>query len=91
MASRIRNNQTHTFHFTILLLLFLVGFIAFARINGNPREQILITILMGITYVVWGLFHHYFEHNLNWKVVIEYISIACIGVLTLWLLLSLNL
>ncbi len=46
-------------------------------------QQQLIQALLAITiiYVGWGIFHHYQEHDLSTKIVIEYILIAGIAMM----------
>ena len=67
----------------------LTGFFSFVKTSGSPQNQIQIGILMGIAYVVWGLLHHWNDQDLNWKVVIEYIAIAALGVIFLSILIGL--
>lgn len=76
----------HVFQFAILFLLITTGFFSFVRCFGDSIKQLQIVILTGIAYAFWGIFHHYYERDLNWKIVIEYCSIALLGISILWAL-----
>ena len=66
----------------------MTGFFAFTRLTGNPGEQIKITLMTGLAYAIWGCFHHLYDQDLTWKVVVEYVSLALLGSVLLWLLLT---
>lgn len=77
----------HTAQYIILLLLICTGIASLARLTGEPLKQTQILILIGLTYALWGVFHHIYDHDLNWKIVVEYSSVAVIGITMLWTLL----
>jgi len=43
--------------------------------------QLAIIISMGVSYVVWGIIHHYDHRDLHIKIIAEYILIALLAVL----------
>lgn len=78
----------HNLQFLILLLLVATGFVSFVRSTGNPQEQMQIGLITASAYGLWGIFHHYYDRNLNWKIVVEYGAISLFGSAVLWTLLS---
>ena len=66
----------------------MTGFFAFTRLTGNPGEQIKIALMTAVAYAIWGCFHHLYDQDLTWKVVVEYVSLALLGSVLLWLLLT---
>ena len=82
-----QHKHHHIFQYSILFLLLITGFFAFTRLTGHRHEQIKIATLTGLAYAVWGCFHHLYDQDLSWKVMIEYVSLALLGSVLLWLLL----
>lgn len=37
-------------------------------------------IILGISYVVWGVFHHWRRGDLHPKIVLEYVGLAILGI-----------
>lgn len=83
-----RRLHHHTFEFSILLLLLVTGFFAYNYSYGQPKEQLQIGLVTACAYVLWGVFHHIGEGDLNWKIVVEYTGLAFLAVAMLWILLS---
>ena len=68
--------KTHfVYHFSLASILAL-GFFAFILTPDRKLEVALITFA---SYVIWGLVHHYINHDLMPKIVIEYILIGLLG------------
>lgn len=83
-----RRLHHHAFEFTILFLLLTTGFFAFNYSFGQPAAQFQVGLVTASSYVVWGVFHHTCDGDLNWKIVIEYAGVAFLIVAMLWILLS---
>jgi uncharacterized membrane protein YfcA len=89
LSSHYQRQHHHIFQFTLLFLLIATGFFSFVKCFGDSMKQVQIVTLTGVAYAFWGIFHHYYERNLNWKIVIEYCSIALLGISILWALIFL--
>ncbi|OGG07089.1 hypothetical protein A2872_02730 [Candidatus Gottesmanbacteria bacterium RIFCSPHIGHO2_01_FULL_42_12] len=50
-------------------------------------RQLIITVILGFSYVFWGIFHHLHTGTLKLPVVLEYISISALVVFILALFL----
>lgn len=83
-----RHKHHHNLQFVILLLLVATGFCSFVRSSGDPAQQMQIGLITAVAYGLWGIFHHYYDRNLNWKIVVEYGAISLFGSAVLWTLLS---
>lgn len=77
----------HGSHYTVLLLMIATGFFSFLKLTGEPVRQMQVVAVTGLAYVTWGIFHHLSARDLNWKVVVEYSSIAFLAIGLLWVLL----
>jgi len=73
-------------HYLSLLAILSIGFGLFWIFNFNRQIQIMITVGLGITYVVWGVVHHLFRKEFHWRILWEYVvvaTLACVVVIFL--------
>ena len=68
-------------HYLALLGIFVAGLLAFVIFNYDSPFRIAVIISIGISYVVWGIVHHYLNKDLYLEVVLEYIAIAILGMI----------
>jgi hypothetical protein len=64
------------------------GFCSFLHASGSQYQQMQVGMVTGLAYIFWGVFHHLYDHDLNWKIVVEYVAIGFLGTSILWLLLN---
>ena len=74
--------KTHFWHYLILVLLIGLGVICFIY-HPDKIVKFQISLLMALTYIFWGIFHHLWEKNLNLKIVIEYTLIGLLSIILL--------
>lgn len=55
---------------------------------SNRQIQMIMVVLAAFIYVIWGLLHHFLNHDLKTKIVIEYILIAGLGISAVFFLLK---
>lgn len=85
MFDRLRK---HIGYYISLILILIFGFLL-AYINSPNRIfQTGIIIMTTFFYVLWGLLHHLLNHDLNMKIVIEYILIGSFGLTIIFFLLK---
>lgn len=75
-------------HYLSLLAILSIGFGLFWIFNFNRHIQIMITIGLGITYIIWGVLHHAIKKEIYWRIIWEYIvvsTLACLFVIFLLL------
>ncbi|HCM37555.1 MAG: hypothetical protein UV61_C0002G0106 [Candidatus Gottesmanbacteria bacterium GW2011_GWB1_43_11] len=88
LSHRHYHYHHHDLQFFILLLLMTIGFVSFAKSMGQSGKQLQIIVITGLAYAFWGIFHHLYDRDLNWKIVVEYVAIAGLGVSLVWTLLT---
>ncbi len=74
----------HIFHYLILLILISGGLTAFLSSRNYPLIQLLVGIVTSLSYVVWGIVHHFVDRDLSLKIVIEYLAVALFAIIVLW-------
>lgn len=68
-------------HYIGLVLLLVVGIFGVTFFSGNRDVQLVIVWLMGGGYLLWGVLHHLVHNDFHFKVFVEYLLVAAIGVL----------
>ncbi len=68
-------------------MLATVVFVA-TLFPGNKQIQMMLVVFGAFVYVLWGIVHHYINHNLKTKIVIEYILIGGLGISAIFFLLK---
>lgn len=71
-------------HYIPLLGILFAGLFGFFFFSYDKIFQIFIISAMGIAYVVWGLIHHYIHEELHLSIVIEYVSVALLGIIAVY-------
>ena len=62
-----------------LSLILVLGFLAVAYLS-LPGYRLWLAAAMGLTYFIWGLWLHLKDKTLHWSIVLEYLSLALLGV-----------
>ena len=76
------------YYISLIVILFLGFWLTYS--NPDRSFQIGVVIVTTFFYVIWGIMHHLLNHNLNTKIVIEYILIGAFGLAVIFFLLSVN-
>ena len=85
-----RHRHYHIFQYLLLFLLLTISFFAFMKSLGIPQKQFQVGIVTAMMYVTWGVAHHLYDRDLNWKIVLEYLAVSLLGLAVLWTILSLT-
>ncbi|MFH1561327.1 MAG: hypothetical protein ABID04_01975 [Patescibacteria group bacterium] len=72
--------KQYPFDFFILGLVFVLALLGFFLFSYNQFLQEMIVLLTGVSYFLWGIFHHWQEGDLCAKIVLEYLFLAVLGV-----------
>lgn len=67
------------YYFSLLAILFL-GLIVTLLAAPNIKFQSIIIVITVVFYVVWGILHHFVNHELTTKIVVEYVLIGTFGI-----------
>ncbi len=78
----------HILYYISLTAIFALGAFLIYSVSSNKQLQMLIFVLMAFFYVVWGVLHHFINHEITSKIVVEYILIATLGVAIMFFLLK---
>ena len=79
--------KTRLFHYFVLAVILLGGIFMFFSSQGNTGIQLIVGTITAISYILWGIIHHLINHDLNVKIVIEYILIGVFGLTIIFFLL----
>ena len=80
----------HSGYYLSLIAILTLGFLLAYTNHSNRSFQIGVVIATTFFYVLWGIIHHLLNHDLNAKIVIEYILIGAFGLTVIFFLLSVN-
>lgn len=72
----------HIPHYIVLALIFVAIIISRLAFTFDQNLLIQSLFIIAFIYVAWGIVHHFLEHDLTFKIVIEYILIAAIAMLS---------
>jgi len=78
--------KKHPIDFACLAAVFLVGLVAFFFFSHLPEIQKIIVVFTGLGYFLWGIFHHWQEGDLSFKVIVEYLMLTILGILAVFFL-----
>jgi len=71
----------HFWYYFALICVEISGLFAIVYFAYDKYLQMLVVSAMALFYVVWAVLHHQLHHDLQRKIVIEYILIGILGVL----------
>jgi hypothetical protein len=84
----IEKLRKHVGYYTSLIAILSLGLILIFLTRANTLMQSLAILLTVVFYICWGLLHHLINHELNLRIVIEYILIGTLGISILFFMLT---
>lgn len=69
----------HFYHYLSLVLIVLIGLALLMFFSYNVAVSIAVLVGLAAAYVAWGVIHHSSRNDLYLSVILEYIVIACFG------------
>lgn len=69
----------HLTHYMSLIAILGVGLLGLLYFPHSSYFQIAVAVALSAGYVTWGIVHHYIHRDLHLSVVIEYVVVACLG------------
>lgn len=76
-----RDFAHHPIHYFTLVCILAIGLWGLFWFDYYQPLQLAIVISMSISYVVWGIVHHWLHRDLHVKIVCEYALMALLSVL----------
>jgi hypothetical protein len=71
-----------------LLTILSFGLLAFVYLGFDRQLQMAVIAVVSVFYVLWGAYHHLSKGDFHFKVLVEYLAIAFLGVVFIFTLLS---
>ncbi len=72
-------SRKHLYHYLSLVLIVLAGLALLVFFSNNVAVSIAVLVGLAASYVAWGIIHHSSRKDLYLSVILEYIVIACFG------------
>jgi EamA domain-containing membrane protein RarD len=74
----------HLQHYLPLMGILGAGIIGFYIFSYDRLFQFFIAIAVSLSYVTWGLVHHYIHQDFHLSVLIEYLVIAILALVVIF-------
>ena len=72
--------HSHIGYYISLVVIFVFVFLLVSLFSPNKQMQMAVIMLTALSYCAWGILHHFINHDLHAKIVVEYILIGIVGV-----------
>ena len=73
--------KKHHLYYFFLVLVLISGFISLMGSSHNKPLQMIIVSTTALFYAILGIMHHFADHDLSIKIVVEYMLISTLGVM----------
>ena len=77
----------HLSHYMALFGILLAGFAGLILFSYDKNFQVAVALALSLSYVAWGLAHHYLHKDLHLETFIEYLVVAALGFVIIFSLL----
>jgi hypothetical protein len=71
--------KNHFGYYLSLVAILLLGIVLVVLTSPNIKMQGLVFSLTVFFYVLWGILHHFINHELSTRIMIEYVLIGALG------------
>jgi hypothetical protein len=75
----MKSFKKHIPHYISLFAIFFAGVLGFYLFSYDKSFQIGIAIALAASYVSWGIIHHVIHKDIYLSVILEYVSVAILG------------
>lgn len=69
-------DRTHILHYSIIFGVLFVGIVSIGVFPVDRSVQLLIGSTLALFYFCYSVLHHYLEHDLTIKIMVEYALVA---------------
>ena len=69
----------HVPHYISLIGIFVFGLIGFYLFPYDRQFLIGLTVALSLSYLSWGIIHHFIHGELCMAIILEYLTIAILG------------
>jgi hypothetical protein len=71
----------HIFHYLPLIAILTIGLVGLIVFSYDRAFQFVIMTALSTAYITWGIIHHYIHDDLHFSIVLEYLTIAVLGMI----------
>lgn len=79
--------KEHILYYLLQLVVVGTGIIGITRIAGRTAQSLTL-VITSMVYLLIALIHHYLNHDLTLKIVVEYLLIGVFGISAFLLVLN---
>lgn len=72
--------KKHFYYYISLFGVIFLGVFLVLQTSFDKNLQMMIVILTAFFYILWGVVHHFVNHDLRLKIVVEYVLIGALAV-----------
>ena len=72
--------QKHFLYYLSFSAILLLGLALILLTSPNVKLQSLVILLTVFFYILWGILHHFVNHELTARIMIEYVLIGTLGI-----------
>lgn len=69
--------------YAVLACILAAGIGTYYYVRQSPILQMVVGVIISVSYMIWGIIYHTLQKDLHRKVVIEYILIGSIAIVLL--------
>lgn len=80
-------DRAHVVHYAIIVGLIVLGIAGTTLFSAHKGLQLAWVIGISLFYLFYGILHHYLEHDLTIKIVVEYVLVVAL-VISLFMLMK---
>ncbi|WKZ26048.1 MAG: hypothetical protein QY322_01920 [bacterium] len=82
----MQKHLKHLPHYFSLITIFIAGIVGFYVFSFDRFFQIGVAVAMASAYVSWGIIHHTLHKDICLSIVLEYFSVAILGLVMVFTL-----
>ncbi len=83
----MKSISKHLSHYMALFGILLAGFAGLILFSYDKNFQVAVALALSLSYVAWGVTHHYLHKDLHIETFIEYLVVAALGFVIIFSLL----
>ena len=69
----------HLSHYMALFGILFAGFAGLILFSYDKNFQVAVALALSVSYVSWGVTHHYLHKDLHIETFFEYLAVAVLG------------
>lgn len=73
-------HKNHLVHYLIILGIIALGIGSVILLSSNKNMQLIMVLAVSLFYLCYGIFHHFLEHDITIKIVVEYVLVTLLVV-----------